>query len=233
MNLKIFNGSLDDVTSNQNNIYIGVSVSLKPYSQSLAAQYLRFALNNTKDKVAVLFADDIAAINYKWVDGFSWNKSFKEARKIGDIRFRQYQELVDKLSQSEQEKVNLVRWRDIANQSLEKIQIVADEANRDFNLREALQRPIRVYLENRRRTINDKRLKELSKYVLSELPLLLDGIQYQGVDYKTLFYPTYGDTTLSSFLTDVQQGRIFPKLKERLGLKGDHILIDSPIPINH
>ena len=43
-NLEIYNGEKEDILNKKNNLWLGVSISLKPYSEKLAKQYLTINL---------------------------------------------------------------------------------------------------------------------------------------------------------------------------------------------
>lgn len=232
--LSIFNGNLQDIVEKKNNIWLGVSISLKPYSDKLAKQYLKLIIKYSKDKALVFIGDEPAAINHRVLEGYGWETSLKKAIKKGDLYVKRYSKLIKELSPEEQRKIKIVRWRDVWSWKLEKIyEIIKKEYLSNSDFRKEVESPIIIYLVNSKRTIKSSRIAKMSEYILRELPFLLEGVEYGGVSYKTLLYPTYGKTSLSEVVTKIQKGERFVELKRKLCLEGNHILADSPILNNN
>jgi tRNA-dependent cyclodipeptide synthase len=232
-NLKIYNGTKEDLLGRKANIWLGVSISLKPYSDELAKKYLQFIVKHTKEKALIFIGDEIAAINYKVLEKYSWETSLKKALEKGDLFVEKYERLIKTLSKEDQEKIIVVRWRDVWTDKLEKMyELIKEEYLNNPDFKKEIEAPIITYLKNSKRTIKESRVAKMSEYILKELPFLLDGVEYGKHKFKVfklLLYPTYGKTSLSELVTDIQQDKRFSELKKKLKIKGDHILIDSPI----
>lgn len=227
---KIYNGELEEILEKENNIFLGVSISLKPFSQKLAKQYLEFIINHSKEHAGILIADDIAKINYHYIDKKSKAKSLEFAREKGDERIESYQRLIDKLEPQKQDKIQIYRWADVWNLEMkEKVDILRDEFNRNSDFKNQIKKPIVTYLKKRGRSINSKRLENLSEYILSELPSLLNGIVVNGISYKTMLYPTFSNTSMYEFVKEIQNSSKYEKLRDKLKIPCDNILIDSII----
>ncbi len=231
LNLRYCNGTFDDIKDRQRNLWLGVSVSLKPYNEELAKLYVSFLTEYTKEDAIILIADDLAAINYKVLNGHSWGTSLKKARKDGDKQQNFYERIISCLSEEERKKIRILRWKNIVDEDLEsKIQILKEEYNLNFEFQKEVHIPIIDYLESTKKTITDKRLNRLSIYILSELPIILDGVYNHGKRYSAMLYPTFSGSSLDKLSYNIQNEINFPHLKERLGVIGDHILIDAVIP---
>ena len=64
MHTEIFNSSEKEIQSKKFNVFVGISVGVKPLNEEIAQEYLSWALENTKDNVIILIADEIAKYNY-------------------------------------------------------------------------------------------------------------------------------------------------------------------------
>lgn len=231
LNLEFHNGKYEDIAQRQRDIWLGVSVSLKPYDPELARQYVDFIASYSKDNAVILIADDIAKYNYRHLDKAGWDAAKRRAKKDGDRMGSFYQEIVSMLPEHKQEAVDIIRWQDITTDRLERqISLLREEYMDSPELREEVHKPIVHYLQKKGRTITPERLEGLSDYVISELPSLCDGVVYDGRRYSVMLYPTYSGGSLDSLVCGIQKGTKFPELKEKLGISGDHILIDAFIP---
>jgi len=228
--LCIFNGEREDLKEKKNNIWLAVSISLKPYSERLVKQYLEIIAKHSREQALVFIADEIAAINYKVLGGYGHNKSLKRAVEKGDLFIERYNEILKTLPPEMQKKIKIVRWRNVWTEKQEKMyKLIKEEYLSSPEFRKEVELPVITYLKNSKRTIKISRVIKMAEYILKELPFMLDGVEHEGVNYKTQLYPSYGKTSLSEIITKIQKGEAFKKLKEKLNIQGDHILVDSPI----
>ncbi|MCA9459250.1 MAG: hypothetical protein KC550_01745 [Nanoarchaeota archaeon] len=230
LKLKISNGKAEEIYSREKNIWIGVSISLKEYSDIEAQKYLKFATKYSKEKAFVVIADDIAAINNKILGkGYEKRYPLEMARATGDLWKERYQENIRKLKL--EKKVEILRWRNIWTEKREEqYQILKKESETNLNIRHGIIEPMIYYLKCRGRNANQKRIDGLSEYVLRELPFLLDGIEYSGIKAKCLFYPSYNmKQNLTELSCEIQKNPKFEDLRNRLDIKGDLSIIDTKI----
>ncbi len=228
--LKIFNGELNDILSKKHNIWLGVSISLKPYSEKLAQQYLKLIIKYSKDSALVFVGDEIASINYNVLQNYSQETSLKKAMAKGDFFVNKYSKLVKTLSPEDQKKIKIVRWADVWTEKTEKFyDILKEEYLTNLVFKKEVDVPIISFLKNSQRTVKDSRVAKMSEYILKELPFLLDGVGYEQIKYNLLVYPTYSKVSLGELSSKIQKGEKYADLKKKLNLKGDHILTDSPI----
>lgn len=76
MDIKVFNSTKEKIEEREDNIFIGISLGvLKPLTKELAKDYIDWALRNTKEKVVILIADEIAKFNYKIFSSYNERKS--------------------------------------------------------------------------------------------------------------------------------------------------------------
>jgi len=230
MKLQLFNATEKELEERPYNVFIGISVGIKPFTKELAKQWIEWSLKHTKEKVAILVADEIAKINYRILSGYSEGKSQKRALRDGDEYVDFFEELLKDFSKDEQEKVSIVRWKDIFTEKLQTIKEILDQEF-DINpkFREQILEFLRRYVGRRKKELSEEKLTFLAQYILFELPTLLEGIQYKGTEYRLLLYPTYVGSGMSEFVTDIQNGRKFRALRDKLKLKEKTVMVEAYI----
>ena len=67
------------------------------------------------------------------------------------------------------------------------------------------------------------------EYVLFELPTLLNGIEFNGIEYKLLLYPSFVESGMSKFVADIENKNIFQNLKDKLNLTDKTVLVEAKI----
>ncbi|MDP4039026.1 MAG: tRNA-dependent cyclodipeptide synthase [Candidatus Pacearchaeota archaeon] len=235
MKLKFFNAIKKEVEERQYNVFIGISLGvLKPLTKETAKEYIKWALKNTKNKVVILIADEIAKFNYKVYSSYSEGKSERRAIREGDKYFDFFQKIIQEFSKEEQKKILILRWKDIWDRKKEKIKQIFDEeykSNKDF--KEQVQFFLKKYSDKRNKDLDKEKLDYLSQYILYELPTLLDGIEYKKEKYRLLLYPTFESSGMSEVVTKIQQGKIFPNLKKKLNLAEKTVVVETYLEHTH
>lgn len=235
MNTKIFNATKKEVEEQEYNVFIGISLGvLKPLTKEMAKDYIKWALKNTKNKVAILIADEIAKFNYKIFSSYSEGKSERRAIKEGDKYLDFFCEIIKEFSKEEQKNILILRWKYIWNERKEKIrQILEEEYKSNKEFKDKIQFFIEKYSDKRGKKLDEEKLDYLAQYILYELPTLLDGIEYDKVKYRLLLYPTFESSGMSEVVTKIEQGKIFPNLKKKLNLPEKTIMVETYLEHTH
>src|SRR3989344_918257 len=79
----------------------------------MALNYLKWAVRNTKEKVAVIIADELNIVNYEILDKYSRSKSEKRVQTVGNQFKRLFEEALTKLSKLDREKVLIYKWKEV------------------------------------------------------------------------------------------------------------------------
>jgi len=235
MDIKIFNATEEEVEEREYNIFIGISLGvLKPLTKEVAREYIGWALKNTKNKVVILIADEIAKFNYKIFSSYSEGKSEQRAIREGDKYIDFFREIVKEFSAEEQKKILILRWNDVWNERNEKIRKFLEEeyeSNKEF--KDNVQFFIKKYADKREKELDEEKLNYLSQYILYELPTLLDGIEYKNEKYRLLLYPTFESSGMSEVVTKIENGKIFPSLKKELNLAEKTVMVETYLEHTH
>ena len=109
-NMRFFGANTKEIYNKKYNIFIGISISNKKLTPKMALNYLKWAVCNTREKVAVVIADKLNIVNYKILDKYSKNRSEKIAKKIGDEFEKMFRVAMKKLPEKGKNKVSVYRW---------------------------------------------------------------------------------------------------------------------------
>src|SRR3989338_65258 len=235
MKLKFFNATKKDVEEQKYDIFIGISLGvLKPLTKETAKEYIEWALKNTKNKVAILIADEIAKFNYKIFSSYTEGKSERRAIREGDKYVDFFQQILQEFSKEEQKKILILRWNDIWDKRKEKIkEILKEEYKSNKEFKEQVQFFLKKHSDKRNKDLDKEKLDYLSQYILYELSTLLDGIEYKNEKYRLLLYPTFESSGMSEVVTQIENGRIFPNLKKKLNLAEKTAMVETYLEHTH
>jgi len=229
---RVFGSSLNEIRKKKFNIFIGVSISNKKMTKSMAKTYLRWALHNTKNKVAVVIADELDVVNREIFDKYSKGKARKRALKEGDKYEVLFKEVMNKFPKKDREKIKVYRWNKIRNNEhyLDIQKFLKEQYKLDLEFKSAVLFFVKKYIrkKDKLKTLKNKeKLDKLADYILGELPTLLEGIKIEEIHYNLCVYPTYFASGMSQFVTDIQENElnISKKLKEKL--KHKTVLVES------
>ena len=187
----------------------------------MALDYLRWSVKNTKEKVAVIIADELDIVNFEVFSSYSFNKSRKRAERERE-RFRKiFERARSKLPKEDQNKVRIYKWKEVRESKYyeEIYKYLLESYKQMSEFRSGVLFFVKKYVRRRRKlkVLRDqKKLDKLATYILGELPTLLQGIYLDGVHYDLCIYPTYFASGMSQFVTDIFE-RELDISKELLG----------------
>lgn len=232
MKKKFFNISEKEIKEKKHNIFIGISLGvLKPLTKEITKEYIKWALKNTKNKVSILIADEIAKFNYKIFSGYSEGKSERRAIREGDKYFGIFTEVVREFSKEEQKRISIIKWKDIWDKRKEKTkQILEEEYKSNKEFKDKVQFFLKEYSNKRGKKLDEKKLDYLSKYIFYEMSTLLEGIEYNKEKYLLLLYPTFENSGMSNVITEIENGKIFPDIKRKLNLEEKTAMVEIYLP---
>ena len=229
--IKLFGTTREEVELKKFNIFIGISLGNKLLTKELAKAYVEWAVERTKDNVAVLIADEIDAVN--WVifnnldEASATEKVSNKAQGLNDMFSRALKIIAREKDSTIENRVKVIRWKDIKTERFNKLLTILEsefETNLDF--RNRVLSFVKKYCELRKKSVAESDQVKLSGYILAELPTLLEGIEFNGILYNMIFYPTYIDSGMSQFVLDIQNG-IYPNLLSKLQLSVKCVMAES------
>jgi len=208
-----------DIKSKKFNIFIGISLGNKYFSKDNIKKYILWALENTKEDVLILIADTNHAINYEVFNDYNPERALQVALRKGDETKESIKKIIHSLPKEKHSIIKICRWDDARKSKYykEKIKIFLNEFKRDRKFHDFIINAVQENLGSKVKILDLKSLEKLSLYVLDELPILLNGVEYGGKIYNLHPYP--GFSCLDMLLMGLQEGKLFPKLSEKLEIK--------------
>ncbi len=228
--MRFFGADAEDIYKKKYNIFIGISISNKKLTKEMAFNYLKWAVRNTKEKVAVIIADKLNIVNYEILDKYSRAKSEKRAKKVGDEFEKMFKEAIENLSNENKNKVMIYKWSDV-EESVNYLKIrsfLEDEYKKDSEFKSAVLYFVRKYMRKKGRVIKDKnKVDKLATYIIGELPTLIQGITLNNIHYGLCIYPTYFASGMSQFVMDIHNNELNIGKKLKNLIKKKAILVEA------
>ncbi len=171
--------------------FIAISLGSTPPPIEVAVQILKWSLISHSPIIPILFADDIATINYR-AFGDSETRAIKEVDKSKRKHFLVWQEALNYLEKNEKPRVRFINWKDILNPDVQEQQnFVREIFNCKGELYKSILTLVESFISSAGKTYTLKRGLIMAEYVIQELPSLIFGIKYDEINYQMTLYPTY------------------------------------------
>ena len=229
--IKLFGTTREDVELRKFNIFIGISLGNKLLTKELAKTYLEWAVERTKESTVVLIADEIDTVNWTIFNNLdeasAIEKVSNKARGLDDMFSRAVKIIAREKDSAIENRAKVIRWKNIKTDRFNTLLTILEsefETNLDF--RNRVLSFVKKYCELRKKSVTESDQVKLAGYILAELPTLLEGIEFNGVRYDMIFYPTYVDSGMSQFVLDIQNG-IYPDLLSKLQLSVKCVMAES------
>ena len=229
MDIKLFGINEEELNSKLFNIFIGISLGNKFLNKDLAEEYLRFALDKTKEKIVVLIADEIDAINWEIFRDFSREEAVEKVKNKSEGLAEMFQNIINNLERETGKslRVSVIQWRDIKTKNfLSAEKLIAEEYENNFEFKKRVLYFVDEYAKIRKKSLSDEEKDKLATYIIAELPTLIQGIEYDKDLYQIVLYPTYVSSGMSEFVLDIQNG-VYPNLVEKLQINKPGKMIES------
>lgn len=171
--------------------FIAISLGSKPPSINKAIQILTWTLKSQSEIIPLLFADDIASINYR-AFGDSQTRAIKEVTKSKNKHFSIWQEALNHFDEKEKARISFIGWKDVVSTKVQKQQnFVRDVFNEKGDLYYSILSLVEGFIKSAGKTYNLQRGLIMAEYLIQELPLLIFGIELNKINYQMTIYPTY------------------------------------------
>ena len=229
--IKLLGTTREEVELRKFNIFIGISLGNKLLTKELAKTYIEWAVKRTKENTVVLIADEIDTVNWTVFNNLDEKSAIEKvsnkARGLADMFSRAIKILARENDPAIENRVEVIRWKDIKTDRLNKLlAILENEFETNLDFRNKILSFVKKYCGLRKKSVVETDQVKLAGYILAELPTLLEGIEFNGVKYDMIFYPTYVDSGMSQFVLDIQNG-IYPDLLSKLQLSVKCVMAES------
>lgn len=206
------------------NVLIGISIGNKYFTKEHIRNYLLWAIENTKEKVAVLIPDKIHAVNYEVRSGYKKQRAQKRAVREGERIEKMVQDILNEFLPEKRSLVSILKWEEIETDEYKKMtSILYNEFKNNPNFRNEVMGIVKeyCYLEK----LNDCDYEKLATYPIEELPMLVCGVNHNGVEYNLLPYP--GLSKIDDLKIGLQEGTLYPEISKKLAIKNKLRLIEA------
>lgn len=228
MKIKTYlNTNEKEVKSKKFNIFIGISLGNRYFSKENIKKYILWAIENTKNDVLVLIADQNHAINYEILNNYKPKRALNVALTKGKEVKSSIEKIIRSLPKENRGLVKVARWNDVRKSKYykEKIKLILKEFKHNKRFHDFIIKIARKNLGKKSGDLSKKKLERLSLYVLDELPIILNGLEFEGKIYNLHPYP--GLTLLDDLLMGLQNKTLFSKLAEKLQIKNKIAVIEA------
>jgi tRNA-dependent cyclodipeptide synthase len=222
---KYWNTNEKEVKSRKFNIFIGISLGNLYFSKENIRKYILWALENTKKSVLIFIADKNHSINLNLRKNYSKKEAINTTIKMGDEIENSIRSIINGLPKEKQKLVKIMRWEDL--EKLKEYQHRLEPIKKEFSKNKNFKSAIMNIVTNCVKIEKDnlKIIEGLSLYVLNELPLFIDYIEYQNERYNLIPYP--GGDDLNDLALDIQNGKLFPELTKKLKPEGKMAFVNA------
>lgn len=218
------NTSKQEVFAKKLNIIIGVSLGNKYFTKEHILDYLLWSVENTKEKVTVLIPDKIHAVNYEVRSGYNNKRAEKKAQREGGKIKNIVEEIINGFSTEQKVMVNILKWEEIETENHKRmVAIFYDEFINNPKFKKDILDIVKEYFCSEKLANCD--YEKLATYVLEELPMLVAGIEYEGIKYDLLPYP--GISKIDYLKIGLQESTIYPELSKKLNITNKLRLIEA------
>lgn len=213
------NCSKQEIQSKKFNIFVGISLGNKYFTKENIKKYILWALENTKDDVLVLIADKNHAINYDVFNGYNPERALQVALRKGIETEESVKKIVRGLPKEKHHLIKVCKWEDARKSPYyqNKIKNFLNEFQNNSKFHDFIIQIIKENLNAKADNLNSEELDKLALYVLDELPIILNGVEFEGKIYDLHPYP--GLSSLDDLFMNLQTGKMFPKLAKMLEIK--------------
>ncbi|MBR9701305.1 tRNA-dependent cyclodipeptide synthase [Candidatus Pacearchaeota archaeon] len=229
--MRVFGTTSEEISKKKHNIFIGVSISNKKLDEKMAYDYLRWSVKNTKEKVAVVIADELDIVNYEIFSSYSSGKARKRAEREGEKFKGIFERAIKKLSEKDQDKVIIYKWSDVKrSKNYDGLREFVTKSYEEYpEFKSGVLFFVKKYIRKRGKLKileNKEKIDRLATYLFGELPTLLQGIYLDGIHYDICIYPTYFASGMSQFVTDLLAGELDISKPLASKLKGKAALVE-------
>lgn len=218
----------DRVNAKEFNIFIGISLGNKFFTKDNIARYINWALEHTKEDVVVLIADKIKAINYEAMNNYSTSRALAVATRKGIEIAQTINEIIGGLSEEQQKKVHVITWEEVVKSAWyqENLKAIKEEVKTNPSFYDYIVSIVEENLPSKFSMLNKSGLEKAAEYVMNELPIFINGVEFNGKIYDLIPYPGLGK--IDELAIGLQEKTMFPELAQKFNLGRKVAIIDLP-----
>lgn len=222
-----FHATETEVVAKKFNIYIGISLGNHFFSKKRLQAYILWALEHTRESVLIVIADSNHAVNIEVMKGCSPEAALARALQQGMQCEEMVRSIVSGLPTVTQGKIQIIHWDEVRKSVYHQKHIleILNAFQTDPNFHNAIIRIVQENLGEKVALFGQVELEKLARYVLDELPVLVNGIEYHGVVYGLLLYP--GLSSLDDLIVGLHDKTVFHSLAGSLNATNEIAVVEA------
>lgn len=199
----------------------------KYFTKENIKKYILWALENTKNDVLVLIADKNHAINYEVPNGYNPERALQVALRKGIETEESVKKIVRGLPKEKHRLVKVCKLEDARKSAYyqNKIKIFLNEFQNNSKFHDFIIQIIKENLNAKADNLNSEELDKLALYILDELPIILNGVEFEGEIYDLHPYP--GLSSLEDLFMNLQDENMFPDFVKKLDIKNKIAVVEA------
>ena len=220
-----FNTTPQEIDEKRWNPYLGISINNKAFTVEYLFEYMDWATDRAKERVAILIVDIIQHINNLVFDRSKPLSAIDKAfRKAEEIRLLCEQARA-RLSPEKSSRLVMIEWTDIVYDDCfrHNLGILKGEYARNVEFREALTSITRRNLGAIVHRLDDGQIEVLTHYLVNELPELMTGFRYDGIHYNLNVYPG----KIASIYAGLMEYDFFKTIYSKLQIIGEIASVEA------
>ena len=219
------NTNENEVSSKSFNICLGFSLGNKYFTYEHKKSFIDWAYKNTKDTIAIIIPDKIQIVNYEVKNKYNPIRAKNVAMRKGLEIEQDVRKICRELNISES-KFKIVHWQDLEDEKhLKTVAVLEEEFKNNMKFHEAVIEMVKEPLHIQNLNLAQKDYEKLAQYIINELPMLINGLEINGVWYTLFPYP--GFASLDYLALDLQEGKNFPEITSKLDIQNKLRLVEA------
>lgn len=214
---KYLNTTFSEITK-IDNVVIEANLGTKFFlDETVIKEYLAWSLENF-NHVLIVIPDELQAINYRVKDGYREKQAIDVAMRKGREMDNRIEKVIKDFFLKQKNRLTTLHWADVKTVDYSnKRNILNQNFKSDPNFNTQIIRCVTEQTSTLKRAFKPVDYEGLAVYLLSELPLLLTGVEWKNVHYTIFIRP--GLSEAEHLSVELQKGNAFPKITKALGLK--------------
>ncbi|GEM_PF-2579355 len=221
----ILNGTIGELEAKKFNIYFGISLGNKYFTENHIRSYIQWGVETTNSELAIVIADTIHAINIEVRNHSTPQRALSLAMKRGEKVYGLVSSIIKGFSANEQKKINLLRWQDINEQYRQDTEKILNFFDQDKEFKAEVISCTKSAFDTS--SFNETEIERLAQYVLLELPFLIRGFIHHGIHFNLITYPGLG--RVDDLAYDIGHYNKFASLSKSLNVSDPIAIADVKI----
>lgn len=212
--LSIRSGTRKNLESKKYNIGVGISLGNKWFTTENILDLVQWSLKYTREKVVVYVADSIHSLNIEARTGKGTKKAKTLSLQQGQNILNEVRNQINgRFSKEEVSRISYAHWDELVDDLYtENVNYLYSIFNTNNGFKKAVLNLVQNHISKESRAFSDESMEKMAYYILEELPELLCRVKIAGTVYDAYVYPFDGE--LCTFVQELQNGEIFPEVKE-------------------